>query len=1275
MTLVLLLSVACQATAAILAIRLIRLTGKGWAWGLVAAAILLMVVRRCVPLTLAVARGTLPVSDVFFELAGLAISLLMLLGIAGMFPIFRRLQDSERSLRASQQRLERLNAVLRGISNVGQIIAKEKDRRRLLDKVCASLTEAGGYRQAWIVVPSGPDGRAMLAEAGGGESFVPVRRRLEEDQMPACMEHVLAQADVSLLGDGTSSCGGCAICNSHSDGRTMAVRLAMGDRSYGMIVASLPAGAEIDPEDRSLFREVAEDVSFALHGLYQEGQRQKAEKGLRLDESRLEALWKLSQMSEASFQELTDFALEEAVRLTESTIGYLAFMNADESELTMHAWSKTAMSQCRVIDKPIVYEVAKTGLWGEAVRRRTPVITNDYQAPHPAKKGCPDGHVRVTRHMNVPIFDGSRIVLLAGVGNKEEPYGESDIRQLTLLMQGMWQLLERRRANTELRQAHDELEVRVGQRTSELARANEELKHERYLLHTLMDNLPHSIYFKDAQSRFLRINRALANWFGLADLDAARGKTDLDFFAAEHARQALADEQEILRTGRPILDKEEKEMWSDGRVTWAATTKMPLYSDTGEIVGTFGISGDITAQKQAQEALRTSETKFRTLYDSSRDAIMMVIPDKGFVSGNPAALALYGCRDEAEFTSLAPADLSPEHQPDGSLSSAKARQMMATALEQGSHFFEWTHRRRDGREFFASVLLTRMELEGRPILQATVRDITEEKRSAEALRAAKEAAEAANRAKSTFLANMSHEIRTPLNGILGMTELVLETALSPHQRDFLNTVKDSGEALLGVINDVLDFSRIEAGKLVLDRVPFELREVLGDTMKSLALRAHTQALELACHVAADVPAFVRGDPSRVRQIMVNLVGNALKFTEQGEVVLDVEVQSRDDRQVMLHFSVRDTGIGIPVEKQSTVFQAFEQVDGTLTRRHGGSGLGLAICSRLVGQMGGRIWLESRVNQGSVFHLCVPFEVAEGEATANRRADLASIHGLQALVVDDNATNRQILGEMLGSWGMNTTVVSGAREGLERLREAQRAGKPFRIVLSDAHMPDVDGFMFAEQIRQEPNISRPVIIVLTSGDRPDDALGCQERGISAYLLKPVKQSELFDAMVRALEITSHDEPAAAPAAQPRHFAACRILLAEDSLVNQKLAVALLERQGHRVTVAGTGRDAVAAMESHAFDLVLMDVQMPEMDGLEATARIRACEKGTGRHVPIIAMTAHALKGDRELCLAAGMDDYLSKPIRTQELFQKLAVLFPDETAGAQDRRLADADPAE
>jgi PAS domain S-box-containing protein len=884
------------------------------------------------------------------------------------------------------------------------------------------------------------------------------------------------------------------------------------------------------------------------------------------------------------------------------------------------------------------------------------VISNDYAAPDPLKKGYPEGHVRVLRHMNVPVFDGRRIVAVAGVGNKDEPYDESDIRQLTLLMQGMWRLIQRRcaeeallagearlrqiidmvphfifakdrqgrfllvnraladaygttveelvgkrdadfhasgeelnhflandraviesgrpkftpeeamvdvhgrhrvlqttkipfmvpgseecavlgvstditdlkEAEEDLREAHDELEIRVQERTAELAGANEELKQERSLLHTLMDHLPHAIYFKDSTSHFLRINKALAGYFGLSDASEAVGKTDLDFFSDEHALQAMADEQEILRSGQPMLDKEEKETWPDGRTTWAATTKMPLYNGAGQIIGTFGISRDVTERKQAGEALR----------------------------------------------------------------------------------------------------------------------------------AAKEAAEAASRAKSIFLANMSHEIRTPMNAILGMTELVLESPLSPQQREFLQAVQESGEALLTVINDILDFSKIEAGKLSLDAAPFDLAENLGDTMKSLAVRAHGKGLELAYHFRPGVPTAVVGDRVRLRQIIVNLVGNAIKFTDRGEVVLDVALESQADGEVELHFAVADTGIGIPEEKRAVIFDAFEQADNTTTRRFGGTGLGLAIAARLSALMGGRIWVESEVGRGSSFHFTARFALAEVLPAAVPPAPPAAVCGTSVLVVDDNATNRRILEEMLSNWGMLPTAVPGARQALETLRQAHRSGQAYHLILADASMPEIDGFTLAEQVKQDPELGSTVILMLSSMDHPGNVARCDRLGIVSYLLKPIKQSELFDAILMALGVTAVEDPGPEPPAaeRPGRLRPLRILLAEDSLVNQKVAVSLLEREGHTVVVANNGREAIAAAESAAYDLILMDVQMPEMDGLEATGAIRARQRQTGLHVPIIAMTAHAMQGDRERCLEAGMDQYLAKPIRARQLLAMIETVL-------------------
>ncbi len=650
------------------------------------------------------------------------------------------------------------------------------------------------------------------------------------------------------------------------------------------------------------------------------------------------------------------------------------------------------------------------------------------------------------------------------------------------------------------------------------------LDREKYLLEALLENLPDAIYFKDTRSRFLRVSRELAGKFGIDDPVQVIGKTDADFFSSEHAQEALDDERALMRLEQPVLVKEEKETWPDGRINYVSTTKLPLYDRRGRIVGTFGMSRDITARKHAEVALRE----------------------------------------------------------------------------------------------------------------------------------AKEEAEAANRAKSEFVANMSHEIRTPMNAIIGMTELVLDSGLKDTQREYLTMVRDSAESLMSIINDILDFSKIEAGKLDLFPEPIDVRKTLSDTLKSLAVRAGRKELELLCDIGTDVPPGVAADVGRLRQIIVNLVGNAIKFTSEGEVALRVGLVSETDDDVELKFAVTDTGIGIPPDKLEAVFEAFEQADKSSTRRFRGTGLGLSISSRLVEMMGGRLQVESVENVGSTFHFTIRLPKAIPEFVEKHRVDASVVKDLRVLVVDDNATNRRILDEMLRGWEMLPTMVPSAADAIKAMKAAVKAREPFHVMVTDDHMPETDGITLIEKLRAESQFDDVVILMLSSGGFRDHGERAKQARVVAQLLKPANPIELFEALVSAVVKTSDGEEVVVEERPPmllsdRHL---HVLVVEDSKVNQKLATALLEKHGHTSSTAEDGREAIEAVFREDFDLVLMDVQMPVMDGFEATTEIRRREEGTGKHVAIVAMTAHAMKGDREKCIESGMDEYVPKPIRPEELFTSM-----------------------
>jgi two-component system, sensor histidine kinase and response regulator len=649
--------------------------------------------------------------------------------------------------------------------------------------------------------------------------------------------------------------------------------------------------------------------------------------------------------------------------------------------------------------------------------------------------------------------------------------------------------------------------------------------------------------------------------------------------------------------------------------------------------------------------LRSTEDRYRLLFERIPTGICRTAPDGSILGMNRACAELLGYEDPSDAIGMNFARHLPQPEAEAcrkALLQTKRLPSYETRLVKTSGESVWI--------MHSATLLESSDGEAVEI-QSIYLNIDELKQTEAELISAKQAAEAANQAKSEFLANMSHEIRTPMNGVIGMTELALGTVLTAEQRDYLETVKLSAESLLGVINDVLDFSKVEARQLQVDPTDFHLGECVENVLKALALRAHEKGLELACHILSAVPAMVFGDPVRLRQILTNLVGNAIKFTDEGEVTVTIDRSGGDRHHPELHFAVRDTGPGIAKEKQAEVFRAFVQADGSNTRRHGGTGLGLTISTQLAELMGGRIWLESEVGQGSVFHLVLPLQESHKDSSRPVALPAPELRDLSVLVVDDNATNRKILGETLRRWGCQPTVVEGAHDALEALLEKSKTGKPFELVLTDAQMPEQDGFMFIEAMRRFPELIQTAIMMLTSVGQYADSERCRTLGISAYLTKPIRQHELREAILRVLgEAKSNNDTRTLITKEAvEDEPLLRVLLVEDNPVNQKLAQALLKKWNYRAITAANGIEALTLLQKTVVDVVLMDLQMPQMDGYQTTAAIRREELGNGRHVPIIGLTAHAMRGDRERCLDVGMDGYLSKPIRVEELRRLLESL--------------------
>ncbi|HEY1191699.1 MAG TPA: PAS domain S-box protein, partial [Gemmata sp.] len=792
----------------------------------------------------------------------------------------------------------------------------------------------------------------------------------------------------------------------------------------------------------------------------------------------------------------------------------------------------------------------------------------------------------------------------------------------------------------ELETARETVEERVRERTAELWQQEERFR-------SAFDSAAIGMALLSPDGRFTRVNRVLCDLVGYTEAELlARAFRDIT-----HPEDRTGDAECVTRLhsgNGPTYQREKRYVHKNGSVLWVQVNVSMVCDAGGRPHHIVSQILDVTARKRSDEALRASEERYRTLATHSPVGIFQSSATGARVYHNERWCELTGLSaDRAAgsgwVSAIHPADRDRVF---------RSWELVRTGAGTGE--LEYRFLRPDGETIWVlGRTITLRNAVGAPDgYIGIVTDVS-------ALKHAQAAAEAANRAKGEFLANMSHEIRTPMNGIVGMTELLLETRLSPDQRESVALVKSSADALLTVINDVLDFSKIEAGKLDLDPLPFSLGDMISDTLKALAGRAHAKGLELACEVSPDTPDILLGDARRLRQVLTNLVGNAIKFTDHGEVVVRCAQVPAPGDAVALRFSVTDTGIGIAAHKLASVFEPFTQADGSTTRKYGGTGLGLTICLRLVELMGGRLWAESEAGAGSTFWFEVRVERTRASWVRDTEAPV-DLTGVPVLIVDDNATNRRVLAETVRHWGANPTCVASGMEGLDELRWAVVRGAPFPLVLLDGMMPGMDGFVTAERIGRDPELTATAVVMLTSADRQGDAARCRDLGVAAYLVKPVKSRHLNRAIAAALRGTcavggTPADSRVPPATGTEHAPpgpVFRVLVAEDNPVNQRVITRLLENFGHTVTMTANGRQALGALAAAPFDVVLMDVQMPEMDGFEATRALRAGEAGTGRRTFVVAMTAHAMKGDRERCLDAGMDDYLSKPIQRSELVRVL-----------------------
>ncbi len=798
-------------------------------------------------------------------------------------------------------------------------------------------------------------------------------------------------------------------------------------------------------------------------------------------------------------------------------------------------------------------------------------------------------------------------------------------------------------------------------------RIEEELAYERDLLRSLLDHIPDRIYFKDIYSRFMRCSRSMAQRLNLSDPEHVVGKTDFDFYPPEQAREYFNDEQRILQTREPLINKLEVQRGPDDSEIWASVTKVPFFNQNGVITGLVGLSRDVTQLKLTEKALRQAEEKYRAIYENSVEGIFQTTRDGHFLSANPALARMYGFDSPQQLVS-ALTDIAHQLYVDPE----RREQFRKLVREQGSVTgFESEIYRNNGTRIWISE-------SARPVndpagnleyYEGTVEDITARKKLDLERERAREAALEIARTKAQFLANMSHEIRTPMNAIIGMTDMLADTRLGPEQREYVDTIHHSTDALLSIINDILDFSKMEAGKLSLEIIDFDLRDIVETTVEMLAERAHKKDIELACWIEPGLPGRLRGDPVRLRQVLTNLTSNAVKFTDAGQVVIRVHRPPGAADAHLLRFDVNDTGIGIPEDAMRRIFQEFTQADGSTTRKYGGTGLGLTISKQLVEMMGGKIGVQSTPGSGSTFWFEIPFAAAESAPAEpgplSAGPTLAEcLDGRRLLLVDDTPAYREILRQQLAAPGAELIETESAAEALATLSEAAQAGRPFSVVLIDLDIDDSDGLSLAQNIRNLPDLADTRIVMLSTllNRLPPSTLAAT--GISACLVKPIRQARLAECLREVLSLPAGnsgqapdvDTPAPPVASPTDAVRQVRILLAEDNVVNQRVALKQLKKLGFSADAVANGIEVLSALQRIPYDIIIMDCQMPEMDGYEVTSRIRGGGSDSYIHLRsapyIIALTANAMQGDRERCLSLGMNDYLTKPLHLHQLERAL-----------------------